>query len=43
MADLKKMYKTIMADHFPAEMTILFGDQKLVYRKRAWKLAEEGA
>jgi phosphoribosylaminoimidazolecarboxamide formyltransferase/IMP cyclohydrolase len=42
MADLKKMYKTIMADNFPPEMTITFGEQKLVYRKRAWKLADEG-
>ncbi len=41
MSDIKKMYKTIMADNFPAEMTILFGDQKLVYRKRSWKLADE--
>jgi phosphoribosylaminoimidazolecarboxamide formyltransferase/IMP cyclohydrolase len=43
MSDIKKMYKTIMADNFPAEMTILFGDQKLVYRKRSWKLADEGS
>ena len=42
MSDIKKMYKTIMADNFPPEMTILFGDQKLVYRKRSWKLADEG-
>ncbi len=42
MADIKKMYKTIMADNFPPEMTISFGDQKLVYRKRTWKL-DEGA
>jgi phosphoribosylaminoimidazolecarboxamide formyltransferase/IMP cyclohydrolase len=42
MSDLKNMYKTIMSDNFPAEMTITFGDQKLVYRKRAWKLAEGG-
>ncbi len=42
MADIKKMYKTIMADNFPPEMTITFGDQKLVYRKRTWKLADEG-
>ena len=42
MADIKKMYKTIMADNFPPEMTISFGDQKLVYRKRSWKL-DEGA
>ena len=40
MADIKKMYKTIMADNFPPEMTISFGDQKLVYRKRSWKLDE---
>lgn len=41
MSDLKKMYKTIMDDHFPDEMTISFGDQKLIYRKRAWKIADE--
>jgi len=42
MSDIKKMYKTIMADNFPPEMTITFGDQKLTYRKRSWKLADEG-
>lgn len=42
MSDIKKMYKTIMADNFPPEMTITFGDQKLVYRKRSWKLDEGG-
>jgi phosphoribosylaminoimidazolecarboxamide formyltransferase/IMP cyclohydrolase len=41
MSDLKKMYKTIMDDHFPDEMTISFGDQKLTYRKRAWKIPDE--
>ena len=41
MSDIKKMYKTIMSDNFPPEMTIAFGDQKLVYRKRSWKLADE--
>ena len=41
MTDIKKMYKTIMADNFPSEMTILFGDQKLIYRKRSWKLADD--
>jgi len=41
MSDLKKMYKTIMDDHFPDEMTITFGSQKLMYRKRAWKIADE--
>jgi phosphoribosylaminoimidazolecarboxamide formyltransferase/IMP cyclohydrolase len=34
------MYRTVMADHFPPEMTITFGDQKLVYRKRTWKLPD---
>jgi phosphoribosylaminoimidazolecarboxamide formyltransferase/IMP cyclohydrolase len=37
------MYKTIMSDNFPPEMTISFGDQKLVYRKRSWKIPEEGS
>ncbi len=39
--NLKAAYKTIMDDHFPPEMTISFGDQKLVYRKRAWKIEDE--
>jgi phosphoribosylaminoimidazolecarboxamide formyltransferase/IMP cyclohydrolase len=39
--DLKKMYRTVMEDHFPARMTISFGDQTLVYRKRAWKLPDD--
>ncbi len=42
MSDLKKMYSKILGDHFPHEMTISFGDQKLVYRKRTWKIAQEG-
>ena len=41
MSDLKKMYKTIMDDDFPDEMTIKFGDQALAYRKRAWKIPDE--
>lgn len=41
MSDLKKMYKTIMDDDFPDEMTIKFGDQTLVYKKRAWKIPDE--
>jgi phosphoribosylaminoimidazolecarboxamide formyltransferase/IMP cyclohydrolase len=41
--DLKKMYKTVMDDHFPPEITISFGDQKLIYRKRAWKIADESS
>jgi phosphoribosylaminoimidazolecarboxamide formyltransferase/IMP cyclohydrolase len=39
--DLKKMYRTVMDDHFPSEIKISFGDQVLVYRKRSWKIADE--
>jgi phosphoribosylaminoimidazolecarboxamide formyltransferase / IMP cyclohydrolase len=41
--DLKKMYRTVMDDHFPSEITVSFGDQVLVYRKRAWKLPDNKA
>ncbi|MFW5857941.1 MAG: IMP cyclohydrolase [Planctomycetota bacterium] len=41
MADLKAMYKTVMDDHFPPEMTISFGDQTLVYRKRTWTIPDD--
>ena len=42
MEDLKKVYKTIMDDHFPDEMTITFGSQKLLYKKRTWKIEDQG-
>ena len=38
MTDLKKMYSTLLGDAFPMEMTISFGDQTLVYRKKTWKI-----
>lgn len=41
MPDIKKMYRTIMADHFPNEMTIRFGDQTLAYKKRTWKIPDD--
>ena len=41
MSDLKKMYSTILGDHFPHEMTISFGEQKLIYRKRTWEITQE--
>src|SRR4030066_515225 len=41
MTDLKKMYKTIMDDNFPEDMTIKLGGQTLMYRKRAWKIPDE--
>jgi phosphoribosylaminoimidazolecarboxamide formyltransferase/IMP cyclohydrolase len=34
------MYRTIMADHFPPEMIIKFGDQTLIYRKKTWKIPD---
>jgi phosphoribosylaminoimidazolecarboxamide formyltransferase / IMP cyclohydrolase len=40
MDDLKKMYRTVMTDHFPSTLTIALGDQSLVYRKRTWKLPQ---
>jgi phosphoribosylaminoimidazolecarboxamide formyltransferase/IMP cyclohydrolase len=41
MTELKQIYRRIMDDHFPDEMTITFGDQKLVYKKRTWKIRDE--
>jgi phosphoribosylaminoimidazolecarboxamide formyltransferase/IMP cyclohydrolase len=40
MPDIKKIYRTIMADHFPPEMTIKFGNQTLIYRKKTWKIRD---
>lgn len=41
MSKLKSMYSTILGDHFPMEMTISFGEQQLVYRKRTWKIPQQ--
>lgn len=41
MSDLKKMYSTILGDSFPVDMTISFGDQKLVYKKKTWGIKQE--
>ncbi|NCO83699.1 MAG: IMP cyclohydrolase [Nitrospirae bacterium CG_4_10_14_3_um_filter_44_29] len=41
MSELKKMYRTIMDDNFPDDMTIKFGGQALVYKKRTWKIPNE--
>jgi phosphoribosylaminoimidazolecarboxamide formyltransferase/IMP cyclohydrolase len=43
MADLKQAYRTIVPEHFPDEMTITLGDARLVYRKRTWRIVDEGA
>jgi phosphoribosylaminoimidazolecarboxamide formyltransferase/IMP cyclohydrolase len=39
--DLKKMYRTVMDDHFPGEIAVSFGDQVLVYRKRSWRIPDD--
>src|SRR4030042_1402157 len=43
--DLKKMYKTIMGDHFPERMEISFiekkGRQTLFYEKAGWTIDGE--
>lgn len=41
MSSLKAMYTTISDDPFPEDLTILLGDQKLVYKKRAWTIDGE--
>ncbi len=41
MGGIKQMYKTVMEDHFPERMMIQYGNQVLVYRKRAWKIPDE--
>ncbi|MBW2058122.1 MAG: IMP cyclohydrolase [Deltaproteobacteria bacterium] len=41
MAELKQMYRRMADDHFPEEMTITFGTQRLLYRKRTWKIPDE--
>ncbi len=38
--ELKQMYRTVVSDHFPDEMVISFGDQKLLYRKRKWRIKQ---
>jgi len=41
MSDLKKMYATIQEDPFPEELTITLGDQRLIFKKRAWTIDGE--
>jgi len=42
MTDLKKMYSNILGDSFPMDMTISFGEQKLIYKKKTWAIPTEG-
>lgn len=41
MSDLKKMYKTLQQDPFPADMTVTLGEQKLTFKKRTWEIDGE--
>ncbi len=41
MQDLKKMYTTILGDHFPMELKISYGEQTLIYRKKTWKIRQD--
>ena len=41
MLDLKAMYSTVRKDAFPETMTIILGEEKLVYEKRVWTLDQE--
>lgn len=41
MSSLKAMYTTISDDPFPEDLTILLGDQKLVYKKHTWTIDGE--
>lgn len=41
MSDLKSMYSTVVKDGFPDTLTILLGDEKLVYEKRSWQIGGE--
>ncbi|HEX15777.1 MAG TPA: IMP cyclohydrolase [Deltaproteobacteria bacterium] len=38
MQDYKEIYRRILHDPFPEELTISFGGQVLRYRKRTWKI-----
>lgn len=40
MSELKEMYRKIVEDPFPSELTIKFGEQALVYRKRVWNIRD---
>ncbi len=40
MEEMRKAYRTVMEDHFPQEMSIILGDQRLVFRKRTWRIQD---
>jgi len=40
MSDFKAMYRKVMDDPFPDEMTVTLGETSLVYRKQTWKIRD---
>ncbi|MBG0778056.1 MAG: IMP cyclohydrolase [Desulfovibrionaceae bacterium] len=41
MSDLKKMYRTLQKDAFPAEITLTVGEQAMIFKKRTWTIDGE--
>lgn len=41
MSQLKAMYSNLVRDDFPDTMTIILGDEKLVFHKRQWRINDE--
>lgn len=41
MSQIKSMYSTLLAETFPEKLTIILGDEKLIYEKRAWNVNGE--
>ena len=41
MSDLKKMYKTLQKEPFPAELSLRLGDRELTFTKRTWNIGGE--
>ncbi|WP_449246530.1 IMP cyclohydrolase [Desulfarculus baarsii] len=42
MTDIKKQYRTVMDDRFPPEVSLTVGDVVLKYKKRVWRLDDDG-
>jgi len=41
MDEMRRLYRTVMDDHFPQEMTIILGEQRLLFRKRTWRIVDQ--
>jgi phosphoribosylaminoimidazolecarboxamide formyltransferase/IMP cyclohydrolase len=40
MKDYREAYRTVIEEHFPSELTVILGNQKLLFRKRTWKIPD---